>query len=516
MSLSNLPTELIAGICSYLETHDLLSLRLTCNPLFQKSQKFYGDHHYRTIWMIVTSTSLRQLQEITYHDYFRTCVKELIILPILFDDHRLMSRNSFQSSLFGSTALSRYDCGEDQLQTRYEAYEAIVADHEYALNSLQRTLEICLPQFINLATFKLRPISTEVLVSRDIPSVPSCLGLREFRSQMASRLNRGGQTSYNIGASRVGAIVLSVLFKAIIASNRKVKELYTCANERGGGSLARMTLTSTQWKALIPLIKNVECLHLGPQTEEEEISSCNEFIELILACAPNLNSLSITDTDMTDSTTSRVQYFPTLSEHIYFARLRELHLSNIKTSLNDFKNFLRTAAPTLKSFILEFVTLSDEIVSNSMSITEERKREAERLWRNAWNFLRDETSLQIFCMTRLAYHDIEVRVHDRLKRVSGQVDLKGLKSRSVAYNEKSAQISFGEWIDSLKIRPFIRTGGESRISHSVYICPNTNYWWDCLRKDSYLGTVIRITPGRPLPGGPPTSIHHRLFLGQPN
>ncbi|KAJ5653291.1 hypothetical protein N7490_000294 [Penicillium lividum] len=419
MPLQDLPTEITAGICSYLETRDLSSLRLTCNALLQRSQQFYGDHNYRAIWMIVTSDSLRQLQRIARHDYFKTCVKELTILPILFDDHGLMSRNSFQGSSFGRVALSRYEVREDQLQTRYEAYEAIVADHENAMNSLQSTLESCLPHFINLASFKLRPMSTEALIGADIPYIPSCLGLRQFRSQMASRLSGGGHLGLisNKGASRVGATILSVLFKAIIASNRCVKELYTCANECGGGSLAKMTLTSTQWKAFISLMKNAECLHLGPQMKEE-ISSYDEFMDLVLACAPNLRFLSITDN--MDSTNPKSQYFPSLSEPICFSRLRELHLSTIEASLGDFKSFLQTTAPTLKSLTLQYVNLSDRVVSSSMPTVEKKKSGAERLWRDAWNFLRDEFSLRLLCMTGLAYQDIEVRVNHRLWRLSGQ------------------------------------------------------------------------------------------------
>lgn len=56
---------------------------------------FCGDYYDRKLWMIITSDSLRQLQETACHKYFKTCVRELPILPILFDDHRLMSRSLY-------------------------------------------------------------------------------------------------------------------------------------------------------------------------------------------------------------------------------------------------------------------------------------------------------------------------------------------------------------------------------------------------------------------------------------
>lgn len=59
-------------------------------------------------------------------------------------------------------------------------------------------------------------------------------------------------------------------------------------------------------------------------------------------------------------------------------------------------------------------------------------------------------------MRGLAYREIEVRVNDRLSRLSGRSRSDDLKPRTVAYNEERAQISFWQWIDAHRARPFIR------------------------------------------------------------
>jgi hypothetical protein len=152
MSLPILPTELINRICSYLKPGNVTSLRLSCNALLQKSQECFGDDHFKTIWMIVTSDSLRQLQEIAAHDYFRTRVQELIMLPVLFEDEGPMSYAAFSRSSFGTYPWPRHEWEDSELEW-YKTYQSVVADHQDALNSLHEGLTDCLPRFANLDVF---------------------------------------------------------------------------------------------------------------------------------------------------------------------------------------------------------------------------------------------------------------------------------------------------------------------------------------------------------------------------
>jgi hypothetical protein len=156
-----------------------------------------------------------------------------------------------------------------------------------------------------------------------------------------------------------------------------------------------------------------------------------------MASAPNLKMLNISD--RSNSGGPRFRYSTTLSNSVHFTQLRELHLSLIKTSLNESKDFLRTSAPTLKLLEPEFVTLSDNC---KQGLTTGGKTRPSSSAKEAWNFLRDDLSLQNLSMRGLAYQEIEVRVNDRLSRLSGRSRSDGLKPGTDVYNEKTSSTIF--------------------------------------------------------------------------
>ncbi|KAJ5094665.1 hypothetical protein N7456_010526 [Penicillium angulare] len=110
------------------------------------------------------------------------------------------------------------------------------------------------------------------------------------------------------------------------------------------------------------------------------------------------------------------------------------------------------------------VKLNDEIETGT---TEDNKKEAERLWRIAWAFLRDEFAIQSLHMTGLQYQDIEVRVIDPLRLVGWYTKTSPTEPRLVAYNGQSAPVSFGEWIDSLEMRLALALGSPCGRSSTI-------------------------------------------------
>lgn len=351
MPLPNLPTELIERICSDLETLDLNSLRLTCKALLQKSQIFYDHGRYGTIWMMVTSDSLRCLKEISQVDYLKTLVKELVILPVMFEDQKtILGYPDFQKSPFGGYSWSRTNWEDSETQMRFESYKNFVADHKYALESLQEVLEGCLSQFTNLDTFRLRSESTSDLLRAATIPFPGCLGLREFRNQLKLHPNRymvDTKTHYMENVSNVSGIVFAALLKAVIANNRNIRKLETCADRHGGVSFSRLKLTSTEFQALISLVKGIESLHICPRRfhrpHQRRVKPMLDlrkgFIDLILASAPSLMTLEMTDNVLQYRNEFEDGILSELSPTVSFTRLRELHLSSIVTSLHDFKAF---------------------------------------------------------------------------------------------------------------------------------------------------------------------------------
>ncbi|KAJ5937945.1 hypothetical protein N7454_004287 [Penicillium verhagenii] len=461
MPLSDLPVELLERICSDLETLDLTSLRLTCKALLQKSHIFYDHRHYGTIWMMATSHSLRCLKDIAQDDYLRTLVKELVILPVMFEDQKTMKHYpTFQESPFGGYSWSRTNWGAYETEMRFESYKSSVADHENALKSLQEVLEGCLTQFTNLNSFRLQRESTGDLLRAT--TFPGCLGLGEFRNQLKLHPNRymvDSITDNMDKVGKVGGLVLDALFKAIIVNNRNIRKLETCA-DRHGVTFSKLKLTSTEFQVLISLVKGIQSLHICPQRFHQRgvkhmLDLRKASIDLVLASAPSLTTLEMTD-NRNDGILSE------LSTAVSFTRLRELRLSSIIISLYGFKGFLSTATSTLEFLKLEQVTMhaSDENAA-ILGLSQDKKKLVHGLWREAWDFLRDTCSLKFFSMENLKSlrqslrADLQFADHPSLSNASGQSGTPtGIqKLTGVAYNERKSQISFVEWINLLETIP---------------------------------------------------------------
>lgn len=403
--------------------------------------------------MIVTSDSLRELQEIAAHDSFRMCVRELSILPILFEDFGPLSYDWFKVSSFGQASWPRHEWEDSELQTRHKRYQYFAEDHQNALSCLPGVLGICLPRLGNLDVFKLQPESTAALLGTKEAVFRGCLGLRQFRTQLVSRRNltTGFDLARDPGSSKPSALVLSALLKAILASNRMVREIHTCAAVHCGVALSNMTVTPTEYKSLLPLIKEAECLHLCPRVEGQKSPSCAAFLDFVIVSA-NIEALHVSY--WSNSGGSGYQYFHKLSGGAKFTRIRELHLFAIKSALDELRDLLRTAAPTLQRLRLEFVTLNDIFKSD---ITDRKIDEARKLWQQAWELMGDDLSLEFLSMIGLACRDVEFRITDRLSRLSGRSKSGRLQPRNVVYSKEHASISLGQWITGLKSRPFIRS-----------------------------------------------------------
>src|SRR5690606_8978209 len=82
--LTNLPTELIDLIGSFLETtpHSLSSLRLSCRPLYQKSCKAFERAWFHTANASCVPKDLARLEKIAQDDSIRTAVKQLRIVGL--------------------------------------------------------------------------------------------------------------------------------------------------------------------------------------------------------------------------------------------------------------------------------------------------------------------------------------------------------------------------------------------------------------------------------------------------
>ncbi|KAJ5539369.1 hypothetical protein N7513_007701 [Penicillium frequentans] len=253
--------------------------------------------------------------------------------------------------------------------------------------------------------------------------------------------------------SKVGGIVLTAVLKAVIANNRNIRKLETCADRHRGVSFCKLKLTPIEFQALISLAKGIECLHICPRRFHQrgvksKLDPRKAFIDLVLASGPSLTTLEMTDYGNEFENGILSELSPTAS----FTRLRELHLSSIVTSLHDFKGFLSTAASTLEVLKLEKVTMSDETAANS-GLRQDKKKLVHEFWREAWDFLRDTCIMKFFSMELLKSLRADLQFVDHPSLSNGQSDTHAQKLTGIAYNEAESQISFVEWIDSLETIP---------------------------------------------------------------
>lgn len=134
MALPNLPIELLNKICSYLERSEWAALRLSSRSFYAKSLDAYADRYFKSICFIATAEGIRELEELAKNDTFSTYVRQLWMIPTVFEGrHDLdLDKFKFQGSGYSkrSNPLDRY---EDELRACYAIYQTIKADNQALL-----------------------------------------------------------------------------------------------------------------------------------------------------------------------------------------------------------------------------------------------------------------------------------------------------------------------------------------------------------------------------------------------
>jgi hypothetical protein len=151
-ALTNLPIELLNKTCSYLEQSEWAALRLSSRSLYAKSLDAYANRYFKSICFIATSEGIRELEELAENDTFSTRVRQLWMIPTVFEGrHDLELENSkFKDSGYSrrSNPLSRH---EDELRACYTIYQTIKADNQALLESsiFSARLHACFTSFRN-------------------------------------------------------------------------------------------------------------------------------------------------------------------------------------------------------------------------------------------------------------------------------------------------------------------------------------------------------------------------------
>ena len=75
-------------VCSYLERPEWSTLRLACASLYLSSLHAFTNRYFRSVPFIVTNDGLCELEELASNEVFRARVRELCMIPTVFEGRR--------------------------------------------------------------------------------------------------------------------------------------------------------------------------------------------------------------------------------------------------------------------------------------------------------------------------------------------------------------------------------------------------------------------------------------------
>lgn len=453
MSLTSLPIELVNKICRYLEPPEWAALRLSCRSLYAKSLDAYADRYFNSICFIATSEGIRELEELAKNDTFSTHVRQLWMIPTVFEGrHDLELEDSkFRTSGYSerSNPLSRH---EDELRACYSIYQTIKADNQALLESstFSARLHACFTSFRNLGSVGLKHYATSYLLDPRQTEF-RCLGLRNLRDQVdyifkPSNLNH---LQWHFPAN-INSLALSRMLQGYAESNQQIRALNTCGANFCGSTSPYHFLTQEHYTSLLRKLENLEDLHIcicynekepSPTSTSTSPSPSATYLDLLISVAPRLKSLYFSQWDRFQRNISE-SYFLGLAQHINFTRLKELHLHWIQIGSESFKLFMTTAKETLKTLTLNLVYLKEHLLINSESTG----------WKHVWEFFGEELSLESFYMANIGYDGHKVMIQGPRNSVE--------PTSSVRFSAEMSSISFNKWIRQLKPIP---TGPDSRV-----------------------------------------------------
>ncbi|CDM34576.1 unnamed protein product [Penicillium roqueforti FM164] len=369
MSIAALPVDAMVAICDHLELSYYFALRLTCRATYNNTIEISARRCYTSISLLLTSDSLCRLEEIAADDILRTFVQKIWIVPALFEGKEKMTDSRFAHSKFGNGARKGWKGNAAELQARYIAFQAIEEDHRAISKSsaLRDTLDRCLPRFENAVVFGLQSDPMERLLNLEKGSYIRCLGLPELRNQLSctGRPSTWFDGCYLPVMGNAHAFAFSALVETIINSNREVLALHTCRGYYCGMTMRNLQLTESQYKRLLPLLRELECLHMClrlPRKQEDlDKSGFCFLLDILVAVAPTLKTLVFFQWHPKYELNPR--YFEELSRGLHFSQLQDLSLQSIEVTVNTLKAFLQSAAATLRRMTLKSVGLRDPITS---------------------------------------------------------------------------------------------------------------------------------------------------------
>ncbi|KAF9237690.1 hypothetical protein CBS147339_8945 [Penicillium roqueforti] len=456
MSITILPPEILSHICEYLEPQEWGALRITCHQIHGSTLEAYATRYFKILSLLLTRESLDNLEDIAESETLRGSVREIRIIPNLFEGWPEKNKERFRSpglALRQQRSIFRIMRGEKEeppfnkteakaeLDALFTSYQAALEEHRAILDSeLTAVLEKCLPRLENATTVGLRCYPIEFLLEANYRSF-RCLGLRELKNQFNNDDISVHLTFTSFQRKMLSmplALAFSQMVKAIIKSSHKVRALHTCGNIACGMKLGSIKLSESQYQSLLSLLTDLTTLHMCIRIKDNENDTFDEdafkhLLSILVTVAPKLKVLTFAQWSPLEELSPL--YFQDLSQNIRFSQLEELHLHSIELTVGNLKRFLQTAAPTLRRLSMKNVSLTDAIIGaqDPGPLTEERSswgsslsleviNKIQELWKRSFELLADSPKLQFVQLSSLGYRGREIILQDDLYIERGQPD----------------------------------------------------------------------------------------------
>ncbi|KAI1830108.1 hypothetical protein DTO013E5_7644 [Penicillium roqueforti] len=456
MSITILPPEILSHICEHLEPQEWGALRITCHQIHGSTLEAYATRYFKILSLLLTRESLDNLEDIAESETLRGSVREIRIIPNLFEGWPEKNKERFRSpglALRQQRSIFRIMRGEKEeppfnkteakagLDALFTSYQAALEEHRAILDlELTAVLEKCLPRLENATTVGLRCYPIEFLLEANYRSF-RCLGLRELKNQFNNDDISVHLTFTSFQRKMLSmplALAFSQMVKAIIKSSHKVRALHTCGNIACGMKLGSIKLSESQYQSLLSLLTDLTTLHMCIRIKDNENDTFDEdafkhLLSILVTVAPKLKVLTFAQWSPLEELSPL--YFQDLSQNIRFSQLEELHLHSIELTVGNLKRFLQTAAPTLRRLSMKNVSLTDAIIGaqDPGPLTEERSswgsslsleviNKIQELWKRSFELLADSPKLQFVQLSSLGYRGREIILQDDLYMERGQPD----------------------------------------------------------------------------------------------
>ncbi|KAJ5528156.1 hypothetical protein N7513_012315 [Penicillium frequentans] len=492
MPLIELPTELLNEICGYLnEYQPLCAIRLTCKALFLASPRDFTDRYCKSIHLLLSTESLRQLEFIAADDYRRTKVNELCLVTTDLEGYGELAHCKFCGSPFRyfiSSQRSQRTVIEDDTHERHTAYQAIISDRDTVIKTdiLEKALVKCMTRFVSLTAVGLRAMAMHELFRPKLARKSQCLGIRKFSDTLpcdilmippVSRL----RTDVSPLIKNRGLVFSHILNALAQCDGLKIQKLSTF---RVGLTPEHLVITESQYAGLTPHLRNLKHIQLrllGVRLHSKEARSQFEILlGFLVTVAPELRVLDFSQAAQEQSTQSLRMNSEVFSQQfscISFSRLEKLHLYDFDITTSALIAFIRAAIPTLKTLTLSSVSLNDEIpsvpqdenlISKDIIWSAESKEAIIGLWQQVFDFFRDQLGLEYLKMESLKYRHHEIQMKDpSARRVhmskmacfgNGLLPLGARRAMlpvldGACDKDLKSKVSFRAWIDQLQIIP---------------------------------------------------------------